>query len=815
VDNILHSLTENITDPPSRYSACYVWAWNAKITRDETERQIGEMLKAGIKAFCIIPEPKEFRPTSMKTYLEPEYLSEEYFDAVKYAVDVAARHRMTVWLYDEGGWPSGGACRRVNRSTPGLLRKRITVSEKTAEEGQVYRPPEDTEHSFYLAAFDEKTGMRIRDGHLFTEKTQIVEYFSSCISDDYLTDIADKRTTDQFIRLTHEGYARSLRGYFGNVVPLIFDDEPALEHLAWTPGLAEGFKTKFGYDILDYLPYITERVDGTKDNERKANRDYRMYLGELFRENFLVPIREWCRKNNIASAGHLNLDDTTWGFVYRMSYGSPLSSLRRFDIPGIDVIWRQIWRGKGHFFARFASSAASQIGKNEALAEMLAVYGDGLTLSDMRRLANLLAVRGINLFNLFGMSYGKKGCLCLIERPVFDPSKPGFYMLKRLNDTLARISYIMHMGKPDIDTALYLPVEDILRGGEEARRAAEAFDEKGRMLEAQQIDFDIVDDEFIANAEIKDGLLCGGNAAYSRIEIPECSHIPTETAEKLKKLKMTPLKPVIKCRSSDILARKRRLPSGDSIVYIVNAGESAFFDRAEVYDTGECFVIDAENGTIKPIQTVQDGEGTFVTLNIPAGEECILLFTADSEFMAAVPQEIPEFVVRTYTLDRFEAAVVKECTITEDGIAVEEKNSEGRQIRLGSWHELVGPAFSGEVIYRTKILLDDMPSPDSRYILDPGKIEYAAEIYADREFCGICGFDNDTVEIFPRGREIEIEIKTANTFANQCVSVDLFALWDAASVGPYHLRSIEFEKESKGGGLFGPVRLIEKKRRPV
>ena len=74
MDNILHSLTENITDPPSRYSACYVWAWNAKITRDETERQIGEMLKAGIKAFCIIPEPKEFRPTSMKTYLEPEYL---------------------------------------------------------------------------------------------------------------------------------------------------------------------------------------------------------------------------------------------------------------------------------------------------------------------------------------------------------------------------------------------------------------------------------------------------------------------------------------------------------------------------------------------------------------------------------------------------------------------------------------------------------------------------------------------------------------------------------------------------------------------
>jgi hypothetical protein len=43
--------------------------------------------------------------------------------------------------------------------------------------------------------------------------------------------------------------------------------------------------------------------------------------------------------------------------------------------------------------------------------------------------------------------------------------------------------------------------------------------------------------------------------------------------------------------------------------------------------------------------------------------------------------------------------------------------------------------------------------------------------------------------------------------------VDLFELWDAASIGPYHLRSLEFEKESLGGGLFGPVKLFEKKSR--
>lgn len=814
MDNDLKPLMENISDPPSRYSVCYVWAWNAPVTREETEEQIRKMLKAGIRSFCIVPLPKEFRPTSMKTNLEPDYLSEEYFKAVKHAVDFAAQQEMTVWLYDEGGWPSGGACRRVNRSASGLLRKRITFSEREIEGGETYHPPVDTAHSEFLAAFDEKSGSRVFDGMIFTEKTRIVEYFSSCIPDDYLTDVADRRTADKFTELTHEGYARHLKKYFGNVIPLIFDDEPALEHLAWTSELAEDFKKRFGYDLLDYLPYAAERAEGKTEAECKARRDYRYFLGERFRKNYLLPLREWCRKNKVLSAGHLNLDDSTLGFVYQMSYGSPLSALRCFDVPGIDVIWRQIWRGKGHFFARYASSAASQIGSNEALAEMCAVYGDGLTWGDIRRLGNLLAVRGINLFNIFGMSYGKKGAYCLVERPVFDPSKPGFNFLKRLNDTMARISYVMRLGKPDVSCALYLPVEDILRGGETARKAAASFDEKGRMLEERKIDFDIVDDEFIVGANIKDGKLRGGCAEYSWIKIPECKYIPKETAEKLRTLNMEPPRPVVKCESPDILARRRKLPSGDCIVFLVNSGQCEFSGRVEFFDSGQCCEIDAPEGRIRQVEIQKDGKGSSLMLNLGPGQEKIFLFTENHTFLSNIPMETGEYTVRAYEIDSFEAAVVRKCTITKEGIKEEViKNPQWQEICLGSWSELADETFSGEVLYRSKITLDAPPSSDSRFILDPGKIEYGAAVYAEGKFCGICCFEGDKVEVFPSGRELEIEIRVANTFANQCVSVDLFELWDAASIGPYHLRSLEFEKESLGGGLFGPVKLFEKKSR--
>jgi len=46
----------------------------------------------------------------MPTDLAPEYLSPEYPELYAYAMRRAGELGMLCWLYDEGGWPSGGAC---------------------------------------------------------------------------------------------------------------------------------------------------------------------------------------------------------------------------------------------------------------------------------------------------------------------------------------------------------------------------------------------------------------------------------------------------------------------------------------------------------------------------------------------------------------------------------------------------------------------------------------------------------------------------------------------------------------------------------
>lgn len=108
---------ELLLNPPRDLSVVYSWVWNDKLDKDTIKRQLEEFADAGIYALYVIPEPPNFRPRSLKTYLEPEYMSDEFLVYYRYAVECAEKLGIALWLYDEGGWPSGGACGLVAQKT--------------------------------------------------------------------------------------------------------------------------------------------------------------------------------------------------------------------------------------------------------------------------------------------------------------------------------------------------------------------------------------------------------------------------------------------------------------------------------------------------------------------------------------------------------------------------------------------------------------------------------------------------------------------------------------------------------------------------
>ena len=85
--------------PEVEHASIYGWFWNGPVSKEKTEEQILEMKRLGIRAFYIVAQPKVFRPTTIPTRLEPEYLSEEFFEHIKFAIEKTTLHKSVYGIY--------------------------------------------------------------------------------------------------------------------------------------------------------------------------------------------------------------------------------------------------------------------------------------------------------------------------------------------------------------------------------------------------------------------------------------------------------------------------------------------------------------------------------------------------------------------------------------------------------------------------------------------------------------------------------------------------------------------------------------------
>ena len=531
------------------FQPAYAWIWNDQIESAELRRRLDGLRRAGIHTVYVLPEPKNFRPERIRTFLEPDYLTDEFMRLVREAAEYALSIGMNVWMYDEGGWPSGGACGRTVEKHPRMIRKALCAREETlpAETAYVLKAND-------VAAFTAENGAlrRVKPGERFPEKRTLTVY-GVRLGEGWTTDSLQDGIGEAFVRETHERYAKFLGDLFPRV-PFMFTDEPGTGSFPWPDGFAEKFLSRFGYDLRDHLPALFSLSEDASGMDARAREDYRALQGELFRANYMRPIHDWCRRNGVRFTGHLDIDHMTDGCMAH-GYGTVLQQLREFDVPGVDVIWRQIdipkdgkpacYEGNG-FFERFASSAAAQTGGTLAVTESFGVYGASLTGKLARFVILHQLARGVNVFNFMCLSYTPKNALALVERPEYVEEMPGFFHLRGLNDFTARASWLMQLGAPAARAALYFPARDIWAGGTRAKNAIDGFERLGQALERAQVDFDILDEEGLRMA-VRDGnALTLGLARYETVLVPRGATLSDALREKLRGVD-APVKPVVYC----------------------------------------------------------------------------------------------------------------------------------------------------------------------------------------------------------------------------------------------------------------------------
>ncbi len=758
-------------NPPIEFHPYFAWVWNSKVDRETIKSQLTDFYNNGVRCFYVLPMPNGFRPDAgLRTHLDMPYPGEEFFNLVAYAADLAEELGMVMWLYDEGGWPSGGACGKVLEMYPDAKVKEL--AERKPGDG-------DTEP---LAMFD-SNGSRV-----YSNDHAKYEYFINERGGGNLNfvNLLDPLVTKAFIECTYEGYKKHLGRHLGKTVRLIFTDEPQAAFPAWTRDFDKLFREKYGYDILDYLPYICGRESCKTEAQKKARIDYSHLCAELFDRNFLAPLQQWCRENGILFGGHLDGEHSP-SRVRSNGYGSFTSSLSRMDVPGVDAIWRQIFphsNGRAisdevetSFFPRYASSASHINGSETALSETFSVYSTGLTQEEMRYTVNYQLIRGINLFNFMSLVSGRDRGLMYGMRPHFLPQKPGWDSVAQLCTETARLSYVASCGKSGIRTALYFPEDDFLIGESDGKSASESFNRLGEELEDAGIEFDIIGNAEILSSTAKDKSLSIGEAVYDTVFIPHCSHMPEHVKNLLA---------AVNCenevnRKSEISAdeSKLRLMSRicgeERLVFVYNESTTAVTSRVHLNADGNIYVLDPATGLSEAVKS----DTPEITLQ--SGRCVVYLITNRTIDVPNICKEKKTVLCSPVPLS------AKRFVINEGKV---------KNIDI-PFSEMKLDKYSGSVAVRFDYTLDSVPNGDY-VILETDIIGYSVSMTLNGKKLGAMSASPKRLcvkaEEFPKSGNIVLTVE--NTEACEIVAkIDELLRDFGAEMRLYHDKNIAFEKD--------------------
>jgi hypothetical protein len=780
--------------PEAIFWPAYFWMWNGPLQPDVLKRQLQDMAAHEAKNVCTLPMPRDFRPDSAANRMDVDYLSPEYFERVKVAVDEAARLGMHYWLYDEGGWPSGQATGRVLGARPDLG-------------VQVLRSGQGGKWSVQM-------------------------------SND-LPDLLNPETLETFVNLTHEKYRAAVGRHFGRTIKLVFTDEPAYpaiqpgREVPWTTGADELFEKQFGYRLSEKVPGAFRRAAGESSaDELKTRMDAFDFWSGRFRDVYFDPLRKWSRRNGgMAQSINLGGEDETLGAV-KYGFGHVMRQMRSADVPGVDTIWRQVFPGKrNHHFPKFASSAAHQNGTALAMTESFAVYGNGLTPAQMKWMVDYQYVRGLNLLVAGCCPLSTEDHLMQGERPHFGPVDPLWDLLPKFHRYVARLGYVLSCGEPVIETALYYPVRDLWAKGSESPAAA-GHDELAQRLSERQVDFDVIDDDLLADpaTRIEAGWLYAGKMKYRTIVVgPEEQMLP-RSRERLAELERTgghvvrvgrvedategvkPLQPTVRLTPAhaELRCQMRRWKSGGALM-LFHEGATAYQGTVAVALDGNPVEIEPSAGRVTAIPgATRQGEMCTVPIRIGGGESRLMVFGASPR----QPSETEWTGRRHLVLDTgWEARAIRQHRVGEHNYEIiATPDAKFQPIEPGNWTRLVGEDYSGRVEYRVRVNLPADWTGD-RLRLNLGRVDYAARVRVNGKEVGSALWSPWVVE-WPwdgKTRELELSVEVANTLANELTSNRVQSAWSQRSgpgwPGVYHQRALAFEQESRSGGLFGPVML--------
>ena len=512
------------SDPPVEYRSVPFWSWNDKMTREEIDLQLEDFKAKGIGGVFMHP----------RYGLITEYLSDEWFEMVRYTVDKCRELGMEAWIYDENSYPSGFAGGHVPAEMPesfnqgqGLKMKRVTKLS-----------PGEAKQAFLAVYRDEQGNLAVLDPEQAGEAAEREgEYFlfekefnsrSKWYGGYSYVDLMVKGVTEKFLDVTMTGYEKVAGSDFAGVVPGVFTDEPNIavpnsgEAIRWTPDLFESFSYKWGYRLEENLPSLfTETGDWMK-----VRHNYQSVLLDLFIERWSKPCWEYTEKHGLKWTGHY------WEHGWPSPRHGPdnMAMYAWHQVPAIDLLFNRFER-KVQFGnvrnVKELSSVANQLGRHRTLSETYGGGGWELSFEDMKRLGDWEYVLGVNFLNQHLSHVSLKGDRKHDYPQSFTYHNPWWEHYRPLADYYARLSAALSSGYQENRVLVLEPTTSAWMyaapGNDNSRMTLihDSFTALTDELEKLHCEYDLASENIIRDhGEVKGDIFAVGERDYDLVVIP-------------------------------------------------------------------------------------------------------------------------------------------------------------------------------------------------------------------------------------------------------------------------------------------------------
>lgn len=457
---------EQFADPDAEYRPAPFWGLNDDLDDDTIRYQVAEMKDKGWGGFF----------THARYGLETPYLSSEYMERMKTAVDEAKKQGIKAWIYDEHPFPAGcagglaTACNKEYRHKVLVMRMHNRLTPIDPEEARGYFAVELDEHDVPVSCHpvaDPETydGPEHHFMHFYlwtescnqTHQPGFSNYDDNIIHGFPSSDNLNPDAVKKFIDVTYGSYKNAVGEEFGKTLMGGFSDIPcsnwnyAAPHpsIPWTLGFEEYFKKEAGYDILPELPGLFYDLG----NYKKVRCDYWRISNKLFVESFTKQLYDWCGKNGIRYTAHYWGEETLhWQIPWA---GDCMTHFAYQHMVSMDHSIRNIEDPLG---IKQAATVAEQLGKDRMASETYGMGGHNLTHKERRWIADWEYALGTNFLIPYVCLYSYRGRRKRDEPSSIFLQQAYWEYEKYIYDYYGRLSYALTVGRRVVDILLMQPL---------------------------------------------------------------------------------------------------------------------------------------------------------------------------------------------------------------------------------------------------------------------------------------------------------------------------------------------------------------------